>query len=105
MTPTPQPILIRVAGDRDARALARLAAIDSAAPVGPSALVAEIAGTPVAALDLVDGRAVADPFVPTAHLVDMLRLRAHRLSAPAAPRSARARVLLRHPGRMLATRG
>jgi hypothetical protein len=101
-TTTTQPILIRTASDQDARTLRRLAAVDSAAPVGPHALVAEVGGVAVAALDLADGRVVADPFVATADLVDLLRLRARRLAAPAA---ARARTPLRRAGRMLVARG
>jgi hypothetical protein len=46
-------------------------------PAGP-ALVAEENGAIVAALCLSTGRAVADPFVPSLHLVDLLRRRAER---------------------------
>jgi hypothetical protein len=105
MPTTTQPILIRPASDQDARALARLAAIDSAAPVGPHALVAEVSGVAVAALDLVDGRVIADPFVATADLVDLLRLRAQRLAAPAATHARRGRTPLRRAHRTLVARG
>jgi hypothetical protein len=72
-------IIIRRAGAADARILARLAALDSAAQPGDDSLIAEIDGRPVAALDLADGRVVADPFARTADLVDLLRLRATRV--------------------------
>ena len=72
-------IIIRRAGAADAPILARLAALDSAAQPGDDSLIAEIDGRPVAALDLADGRVVADPFARTADLVDLLRLRATRV--------------------------
>jgi hypothetical protein len=61
----------RVAADRDA--LRRLATLDSSpAPTGET-LVAEHEGALVAAVSL-DGRsAIADPFMPTAGLVALLR--------------------------------
>jgi hypothetical protein len=63
----------------DEAALARLAALDSAhAPKGP-ALVAEADARILAALPLGGGRPIADPFVPTAELVALLRLRAEQL--------------------------
>jgi len=73
-------IVIRRADASDARALLRLAALDSAAvpPAGPDVLIAEVSGRIVAAVH--DGRAIADPFRPTAGLVDLLRLRAGQLT-------------------------
>ena len=75
--------IIRLAGDYDERELARLAEIDSAAPLEHPILLGEIGGRPAAALDLDTGRAVADPFVATADLLDHLRLRAGTYDAPA----------------------
>ena len=72
-------IVIRRAGAADARILFRLAALDSAALPGDDSLIAEIDGRPVAALDLADGRIVADPFARTSDLVELLRLRANRV--------------------------
>jgi hypothetical protein len=60
---------------RSARAdddLIRLAALDGARPLAGPALVAEYNGAIVAALCLSTGRAVADPFVPSLPLVDLL---------------------------------
>jgi hypothetical protein len=70
-------ITIRPAYADDQRPLARLAALDSApgTPAGPL-LLAEIDGEPKAALSLVDGSVIADPFTPTADLVALLRHRA-----------------------------
>lgn len=72
-------VLIRRAESCDARRLARLAQLDSGSvPPGPT-LVAEVDGLLVAALPLNGGRPLADPFVPTAPLVQMLELRAKQL--------------------------
>ena len=75
-------IVIRRAAARDGRALARLAALDSAAPPPGPLLVAEVEGQIRAALALSDGGAIADPFHRTAELVELLRLRASQLAAP-----------------------
>ncbi|MCW2986630.1 MAG: hypothetical protein JWR63_4200, partial [Conexibacter sp.] len=74
-------VTIRPAFPDDAHALARLAALDSSRlPTGPL-LLAEIDGEPWAAVALRNGRAIADPFRPTAALVDLLRRRAAQLAA------------------------
>ena len=57
----------------DLRSLERLAALDDRrVPAQP--VVAEVGGRLVAALSERTGEAVADPFEPTAHLVEMLRV-------------------------------
>jgi hypothetical protein len=79
-----EPVVIRRAGAADRAAIERLAALDSAeAPTG-DVLIAEVAGEPRAAIDIVGGEAVADPFRRTKHLVELLgeRARAMRESAP-----------------------
>jgi hypothetical protein len=76
-------VAIRRARPADARRLADLAQLDSSRPLTGDALVAEIDGTPAAALELSTGRVVADPFVRTAEAVGLLRLRAEQLHAPA----------------------
>lgn len=59
----------------------RLAQLDGhALPAGPH-LVAEVGGTPIAALSLPTGAAVADPFRPSAGFVELLRVRAGQLEA------------------------
>jgi hypothetical protein len=76
------PLTIRRAGRGDRAAVARLAALDSArVPSGPL-LLAEVNGELRAALSLSDRQAVADPFQPTAAILDLL-------TAVAAPRPAR----------------
>lgn len=87
-------ILIRPAYADDYRALARLAALDSADGVPPRPLViAEVDGTLRAALSLRDGSNIADPFFPTARLLTLLR--AHAASGEA--RTQARRPWLRRP--------
>lgn len=93
-------MVLRAERPTDQATLRRLAALDSARPLRGRALVAEVDGTPVAAIDLQDGRVVADPFVPTAEVVELLKVRAGRtLPQPAAQRAHRT---LRHPFRAVA---
>jgi hypothetical protein len=76
------PITIRRATDADARAVERLARLDSQrAPEGPH-LVALAGDRFVAAVALRSGRVVADPFQATEPIVDLLRERAGHLTAP-----------------------
>lgn len=67
----------------------RLAALDSARPLEGEVLLAYVDDDPVAAISLADGRVVADPFRRTAHVVELLRMRAEQLQAPAALPQAR----------------
>jgi hypothetical protein len=67
---------IRMATDDDADALRRLADLDSQRPLRGRIMIGELDGAPAAALALDTGRAIADPFRPTAHLVASLRTRA-----------------------------
>ncbi|MBV8430959.1 MAG: hypothetical protein JO244_07355 [Solirubrobacterales bacterium] len=77
------PVLIRLATGDDADSLELLAELNtSSPPLGP-VLMAESGGRPVAALSLVGGDALADPFLPTAQLVALLRLRAQQVRPPA----------------------
>lgn len=80
MTANSQPLVIRQARIADSAALARLAQLDGAPPLlGDPLLIAEIEGLPVAALSLESGKAIADPFHPSAALVEVLRLRAAQI--------------------------
>ena len=93
-------IIVRRANAADERELARLAALDGAAPIGGSALVAESDARIVAALPLGSGRSIADPFEPTAELVALLELRATQLRNGRSTRRGvrdRVRGLLRAP--------
>jgi hypothetical protein len=68
-------ITLRRSTAADATEIVRLATIDSAeVPAGPL-LLAEVDGALHAALTLADGSVIADPFVPTAALVELLRTR------------------------------
>jgi hypothetical protein len=97
--PTPPPcppvdgVLLRTARADDEADLLRVAALDGAPPVAGPALVAEENGAIVAVLCLSTGRAVADPFVPSLHLVELLRRHAARRHAPAAVPRGRRRLL------------
>jgi hypothetical protein len=77
----PAPVTIRFAHAHDASALAGLAVLDSAGPLEPPVLVAEIEGELRAALSLADAAVIADPFHPTGELLDLLRIRARQLTA------------------------
>ncbi len=69
-------IVIRPAYPDDHGALQRLAALDSATVPPAPMLVAEAGGELRAALSTVDGASIADPFWPTAELVELLRVHA-----------------------------
>ena len=85
-------IALRTATDRDAAILEKLAALDSAPPLHAPAVVALVDGRPVAAASLSDARVVADPFVPTADVVELLQARvAATASSAAASRPRRSR--------------
>jgi hypothetical protein len=80
-------VTIRPATYADAAGLEQLAALDSHRPLrGWHVLVGELDGRIVAAVSMHDGRAIADPFVPSADAVEILRRQA------SASRPARARV-------------
>lgn len=81
----PGPVTLRFAFPDDAAALGRLALLDSSMPPALPVLLAEVDGELQAALSLADGRVVADPFVPTMALVELLHARARQLE-PAVPR-------------------
>jgi hypothetical protein len=92
-----QNVTVRRTGSGDQVALARLAALDSASPPRGPALVAEADSRMLAALPLGSGRAIADPFEPTAELVALLELRRAQIDSAEtrASRGGRLRSLLR----------
>ena len=70
-------VVIRPAAPADDDAIARLAALEDRPGLpGGQRLIGELGGHIVAALDIGSGRAVADPFVPTSAVVELLGLRA-----------------------------
>lgn len=93
--PTHPSVVIRAARGSDSRELLELAELDSAPALAGQALVAEIEGRIVAARGIHSGASIADPFVPTAGLLDLLELRARPALEPRDHRFAwphRARV-------------
>jgi hypothetical protein len=88
-------MIIRRTTPGDTTALLQLAALDDAHALQGDTLVAEVDGQIHAAIDLSDGRAIADPFRHTAELVDLLRMRATQLTEPAKPAKRRSRGLTR----------
>jgi hypothetical protein len=73
--------VIRGATVNDARALERLAALDSQRRLRGRIVVGEIDGRIAAAVSVDDGRVVADPFQHTGNLVTHLRMRARGILA------------------------
>jgi hypothetical protein len=67
------PLVLRPATSADTPDLERLAALDSARPLTGEVVVVAAGGELRAALSLQTGRAVADPFWPSAQLVELLR--------------------------------
>jgi hypothetical protein len=78
---TVEPIAIRTATAADRDGLVTLAQRDTATVPREPLLVAEAAGELRAAISLADGRTIADPFSPTADLIDLLRARARHARA------------------------
>lgn len=77
---------IRRAGRGDCGAVSQLEALESRVlPPGPT-LVAELDGVLVAAISVADDTVVADPFVRTADIAALLRVRARQVRATARPR-------------------
>ena len=80
------PITIRASTDHDRAALLKLAALDSRPAPAADSLLA-FAGTELRAALPLDGSApLADPFQPTAEIVDLLRVRATQMARGSARR-------------------
>ena len=80
-------VTIRLGAPRDEHRLAKLAELDSSRPPAQPVLLAEVDGKLTGAISLSDGTVVANPFRPTADVVDLLRVRAAQLGrvSPIAP--------------------
>ena len=85
------PVVIRLATQADRQALERLAQLDSTrAPTGRT-VIGEVSGRAVAAVSLDQGTVMADPFVASAEIVELVSLRARQLSLnQSSPRGRRA---------------
>jgi hypothetical protein len=77
--PAVYDVTVRMAAPADRVALERLAALDSAHVPSGALVVAAVAGTIQAAQPVSGGPAIANPFVLTADLVDLLKVRARQL--------------------------
>jgi hypothetical protein len=86
-----EAVLVRAAGPEDAAAVRRLAALDSTRVPAGRLLLAEVDGELRAALDLDFGTHVADPFVPSAHLLAMLHAQAEALRVVPGRQAGRAK--------------
>ena len=83
----PSDCTVRYAQDGDREAIVRLAQLDSQPEPTGTLLVAESEGGILAALPLEGGDPIANPFVRTAELIELLRMRLAQLSAaPSRPR-------------------
>ena len=89
-----EEITIRRAHDSDSEALRRLAALDSTPVPAGDVLVAEVDGELRAALGVRGREVVADPFHPSADLVELLVARAASVRASALTRGDRVRARL-----------
>src|SRR3954447_25887128 len=87
-------VAISRAGEADRAALLRLSVVDVAPVPQGDVLIARVDGEAWAAIEVDSGVTVADPFRPSAHVVDMLRARASRLRTK---RERRRRSWLRWP--------
>lgn len=90
-TPT---VAIRLAHSDEAAALRRLAALDDQRPIEGTILVALLDGEPEAAISLENRRVIANPFLATRDLVQLLRVRAEHIAGPD-PRRSRHTLLRR----------
>jgi hypothetical protein len=88
------PVTVRLAVADDARELTRIAELDSAPRPADPLLIGERAGQPIAALSLADGAVVANPFVASADVVALLRLRARQLHGGQRRRRRQLRLML-----------
>ena len=69
-------VSIRRAEPADIEAIERLAALDGRRVRAGEHLIADVEGEAWAAVSVQTGDVVADPFLPTAHVADLLRLHA-----------------------------
>ncbi|HTX31870.1 MAG TPA: hypothetical protein VMD09_10815 [Solirubrobacteraceae bacterium] len=74
-----ESVVIRFATGQDQDALEHLAALDSSRVPAEPLLIAERGGAPLAALTLTGGKPIANPFLPTADVIELLRLRARQV--------------------------
>jgi hypothetical protein len=66
------PITFRHSNESDRPVLRRLAELDSARPFEGPVMLAEHEGRTIAAVSMQERRSIADPFEPTAEVVELL---------------------------------
>jgi len=93
VTAAGEPLTVRLACAADWPRLREVAELDSAMLPSAPLLVGERDGRAVAALSLSDGAVIADPFVASADVVALLRLRARQLGVERRRRPGRALAL------------
>ena len=91
LPPSVWDIAIRRAQSADIGRVDVVAALDSARPLDGDVLIAEVGDEVVAAIDLHNGRAVANPWKPTAEAVRLLQLRREQLRGEMNARRSRRR--------------
>jgi hypothetical protein len=82
-------VTLRLGSQADQGPLVRLAELDSTTPLAQPVLLVEVDGQLRAALALTAGAVIADPFYPSAELIDLLRARARQLDASSKFRRSR----------------
>jgi hypothetical protein len=87
-------VALRMAERDEAAMIRRLAALDDAPALEGPVLLALSDGEPVAAISMLDRRVVANPFLPTRDLVQLLRVRADHIAGPG-PGPRRGLIMLR----------
>lgn len=96
---TESTLTLRLASSNDDRELRRLAALDTApVPAAPS-LLAKENGRLIAAVSLVDGSEISDPFVSSGGALEVLRMRAVHIRGERLPSRRRLRRWLQAVGR------
>ena len=97
-----EAVSLRLCSVRDDAAVERLAQLGGRAVPEGRFVLAEVGGEVVAALPLLGGDPLTDPFRPTAHLLPLLRLRAGQLENQPRARIERAKAIaakVLHPAR------
>lgn len=89
----PKRFTVRLAEPADDDVLRRLASLDSSRLPAGQLLVGEISGGIQAAVPVMGGRGIANPFVRTAELMTLLELRAAQLREQGFGEDEKARVI------------
>ena len=91
-------VTIREAKAGDGDAVRRLAELDSGRPPAAPTLVAEVGGELRAAVSMIDGKVIADPFHHTQEVVSMMKIHMHTPTGTRALHQGRGRPAPSAPG-------